>query len=62
VQKIARARDARVLAVFAPTHQRLAREHVGDRVLLAVVVDAGLRSRLDQKRSAPKAGVNLLIL
>ena len=42
-------------AAFAPAHLALAFEYVGDGFLLAVMVDAGLRARLDDEDAAPQA-------
>ena len=56
VKKVARADCCRVLTVLSPLHERLAFKNIDNCFLRAVMMDAGLRSGLDEKRSAPHAG------
>jgi hypothetical protein len=61
VDKVAGVRGRGKLAALSPTDRAIALEHVGDRLLLAVMMDAGLGPGLDDKYSAPKRGVDAIV-
>jgi hypothetical protein len=58
MQKISRARGERMFSLFTPLDERLAGEHIGDRVLTAVMMNACLRFGFDQKSASPNRGLN----
>ena len=58
MQKISRACGEGMFPLRAPLDERLAVQNVRDSFLRAVMMDTGLRSRLDQKRAAPQRRVN----
>jgi hypothetical protein len=58
MQKIPCACDERMLSLRAPLDERLAVQNVRHGFLRAVMMNPGLRSRLDQKRAAPERRVN----
>ena len=58
VQKVARARRNRMFPALAPLNVGLALQHVRNGFLRAMMMDAGLRSWLDHKNSAPQPRVN----
>jgi hypothetical protein len=53
MQKIARANSGRMFSEVAPPHTRLSFKDVDDGVLFAMVVNAGLRGRLNHKYASP---------
>src|ERR1700730_18816749 len=61
MDKIAGVRGFRILAALSPTDQAIALEHVGDGLLLAVMMDAGLGPGLNDKDPAPKFGCATIV-
>jgi hypothetical protein len=61
VNKIAGARGFGMLATLSPTNQAIALEHVGDGLLLAVMMDAGLDPGLNDKSPTPKFGCDTIV-
>jgi hypothetical protein len=61
VDKITGVRGRRMLAAFSPTHQAIALEHVSDGFLLAMMMDAGTGSGLNDKYPAPKLGCDTIV-
>src|SRR5512140_3287546 len=61
MKKIAGADGCGGLTALAPLHEGLAFKNVDNRFLCTVMMDAGLRSGLDEKRAAPHAGGNAQI-
>jgi hypothetical protein len=51
MQKFTLMDGSLAFAPLTPAHQRLPFQHVDDRLLLPMMVNAGLRSRLDHKDS-----------
>src|SRR5579883_378368 len=54
VQEITRSHGGRVLSGITPAHERLALEDVDNRILLAVMMNAGSGQGLDDKGSGPQ--------
>src|ERR1700719_2724241 len=54
MDKIAGVRGLGILAALSPTDQAIALEHVGDGLLLAMMMDAGLGPGLNDKCPTPK--------
>ena len=52
--------DRAELAAFAPAHKALAFQHIGDRVLLSMMMNAGADPGLHNEQAAPDAGSDAL--
>jgi hypothetical protein len=61
MDKITGVRGRRILGVLSPTDQAIALEHVGDGLLLAVMMDASLGPGLNDKYSASKLGCDTIV-
>src|ERR1700722_11045623 len=61
MDKIACARGRRILAALSPTDRAIALEHIGDGLLLAVMMNAGLSPGLGDKDPAPKSGCDTIV-
>jgi hypothetical protein len=61
MDKVAGVRGRGKLAALSPTDRAIALERVGDRLLLAVMMDAGLGAWLDDEYSAPKRGGDTIV-
>ena len=53
MKKVARAYHRAMLAAISPPHNRFSLKHEDNRVLLAMMMDACLARRLDQKCACP---------
>jgi hypothetical protein len=61
MEKIAWVCSGAKLSVLAPSDEAISLDHVGDGLLLAVVMDTGFRPRLDGEEAAPDRGHNSAI-
>ena len=61
MDKIAGVPCFRILAALSPTDHAIALEHVGDGLLLAVMMDAGLGPGLNDKCPTPKFGCDTIV-
>jgi hypothetical protein len=61
MDKITGVRGRRMLAALSPTDQAIALEYVGDGFLLAMMMDAGTGSGLNDEYPAPKLGCDTIV-
>jgi hypothetical protein len=61
MDKITGVRGRRMLAALSPTDQAVALEHVGDSLLLAVMMDTSPGPGLNDKYPAPKLGCDTIV-
>jgi len=58
MDEVPTARDGTELTTFAPADKAISLEYIGDRLLLAMMMDTGAGTGLDDENPTPKRGLN----